>query len=77
MSNFSVDIFIYKYSYHQFNTAESKHFNITGSVLQLTSQLRKHCQSKQQPLRGEISKILGKRGEPSIKGLCISWGNYP
>ena len=33
-----------------------------GSVLQLPSQFRKDCQSKQQLLRGEIFKILGKRG---------------
>ena len=33
MSNFSADIFIYKYFYHQFNTAESKHFNIPGKDL--------------------------------------------
>ena len=61
-SNFSAHIFIYKYFYHQFHTAESKHFHIMGSVLQLPSQFRKDCQSKQQLLRGDIFKILGKGG---------------
>ena len=46
-----------------------------GSVLQLPSQFRKDCQSKQQLFRGEIFKILGKgSGKPFMAGLYISWG---
>ena len=40
------------------------YFNITGSVSWLPNQFRKHCQSKEQLLRGggRYSKFLG-RGE--------------
>ena len=51
--------------------SELKHFNITASVLWLPNQFREHCQSKQQPLRGEIFKILGERGERCMGGLNI------
>ena len=37
--------------------------------------LGKHCQSKQQPLRGDIFKSFGKRGEPYMGGLSILWGD--
>ena len=40
----------------------------------LLNQFRKHCQSKQQPLRGQIYKSFGKGGEPYMGGLNILWG---
>ena len=43
-------------------------FNITRSVSWLPNQFRKHCQFKQEPLKVEIFKILGKGGEPYIGG---------
>ena len=39
------------------------------SVSRLPIQFRKHLQSKQQPLRGQIFKIFGKGGEPYMGGL--------
>ena len=35
------------------------------------NKFRKH--SKQQPLRGEMFKTLGKEEEPYMEGLCILW----
>ena len=39
-------------------------FCFTRSVSWVPNQLRKHCQSKQQPLREKMFKISGKGGEP-------------
>ena len=39
--------------------------------MRLPSQFRKHHQSKQQILGGEIFKIFGKGGKPYIGGLSI------
>ena len=47
---------------------DSKHFNVTGSVTWLPNQFMKHCQPKQQPLRGEIFQIFGKGGN-------LKWGD--
>ena len=53
-----------------------KALDITESVTWLPNQFRKHCYSKRQPLRGEIFKIFGKRGEPYMRGLSILWGTW-
>ena len=51
----------------------AKVLNITESVSWLPNQLKKHFQSKRQPLRGEIFKIFGKGGEPYMGRLSILW----
>ena len=76
MLNFSAEIFIFEYFKHWFKLFPSKHFNITRKVSRLASQVRNHRLSKQQPLRGEIFKILKKGGEPYIGGLRIYGGTW-
>ena len=54
---------------------KSKYFNISLSVSWLPNQFRKHCQSKQQPLRRERFKSFGKGGEPYMGEVSILWGD--
>ena len=56
---FSIDLILFRV----------KTLNITESVSRVPNQFRKHCQSKQQPLRGEIFNIFGKGEEPYMGGL--------
>ena len=50
-------------------------FNITRGVLQLRSQFRKLCQSKQQPLRGgRYLKFWGREGNLTWRDLALYGG---
>ena len=48
---------------------------MTGSVSWLPNQFRKHRQSKQQPLRGEIFKVFWKEDETYMRNLAFYGGN--
>ena len=48
---------------------------MTGSVLRLSNQFRKHYQFTQQPLIGGDIQYFGEGGEPYMGGLGILLGD--